>query len=284
MYKPFINKSFLFILLTGLCIGFTDPETGITDLAKYRLKGSVKSMMETRYALAGDTGSAVRDKITYQRLISFDKYGYETESTLYKDGASYLHALYLMGDEGRQIEMNEYHPDQTLNLNVTYNYDEKGFRTEALYHWADNREIGDFTGNTDYFYEVINNDIFTRVIFKNEYRGYCTEENYLKADSSLSFKFAYKYDFRGNKLESAYYHGGGRLSWLTKYKYDRYDNLIESRVYKSNYIAVHSGYGYQFDLVGNWVLRKEKREVYENILTAGLDRANTVTERIFEYY
>ena len=122
------------------------------------------------------------------------------------------------------------------------------------------------------------------MIYKSEYRGYCIEENYLKADSSLSFKFVAKYDFRGNKLESGYYHGNDRLSWMSKYKYDRYDNLIESRVYKSNRIAVLSEYKYKFDAVGNWVIRNEEREVHVNILTAGLERANTVTERKIEYY
>ena len=88
----------------------------------------------------------------------------------------------------------------------------------------------------------------------------------------------------GNRLESAYFHGNGRLSWLTKCKYDRYNNLIESRVYKSNRIAVLSRYNYRFDATGNWVVRNENRKVYVNILTAGLERANTVTERIIEYY
>jgi hypothetical protein len=110
------------------------------------------------------------------------------------------------------------------------------------------------------------------------------EEHYLKADSTLSFKFVAKYDAHGNKLESGYFHGNGRLSWMTKYQYDRYNNLIESRVYKSNRIAVLSEFSYQFDSSGNWVVRKEKRQVHINILTEGLERANTVTERTIEYY
>ena len=155
---------------------------------------------------------------------------------------------------------------------------------KRIYNWAENRIIGEICENTDYYYEIIQNDIFTKVLYKNEYRGYCIEENYLKADSSLSFKFVDKYDFRGNKLESGYFHGNGRLSWMTKYKYDRYDNLIESRVFKSNRIAVLSEYKYQFDVAGNWMIRKENREVHVNILTAGLEQSDTVTERIIEYY
>jgi hypothetical protein len=71
---------------------------------------------------------------------------------------------------------------------------------------------------------------------------------------------------------------------MSKHKFDRYDNMIESRVYKSNHIAVLTQYTYEFDPAGNWLVRKEDREVYVNILTAGLDRGDMVTERTIEYY
>lgn len=275
----------LFSMATfGLFIGFIIPGNKLNDLEKYRLKGSVKSVMEIKYPLTEEADSALKDIAISLKYTLFDINGYETETTLFKYGDEFLTSKYLFGADGKQVEMNEYNPDGTLNLNVMYKYDDKGFRSEAIYNWAENRKIGEMAENTDYYYEIIQNDIFTKVHYKNEYRGYCIEENYLKADSSLSFKFVAKYDFRGNKLESGYFHGNGRLSWMTKYKYDRYDNLIESRVYKSNRIAVISEYKYQFDAVGNWVIRNEDREVHVNILTAGLDRANTVTERKIVYY
>jgi len=275
----------LFSMATfGLFIGFIIPDNKLNDLEKYRLKGSVKSVMEIKYPLAEEADSVLKDIAIFLKYTLFDINGYETETILFKYGDEYLTSKYLFGADGKQAEMNEYNPDGTLNLNVMYKYDDKGFRSEAIYNWSESRKIGEIADNTDYYYEIIPNDIFTKVIYKNEYRGYCIEENYLKADSSLSFKLVAKYDFRGNKLESGYFHGNGRLSWMTKYKYDRYDNLIESRVYKSNRIAVISKYKYQFDAVGNWVIRNEDREVHVNILTAGLDRANTVTERKIVYY
>ena len=278
-------KRILFLTITcGLIIGFTLPVYELTDLEKYRLKGKVKSIMEIKYAMAEGADKDPKDNITYQKYTLFDLNGYETESVLYKNGEKYLVSSYLSGSDGKQLEMNEYNPDGTLNLNVTFKFDDKGFRSEAIYNWAENRKIGEICDNTDYYYEIIQNDMFTKVIYKNEYRGFCTEEIYLKADSSLSFKIIAKYDFHGNKTESGYYHGNGHLSWMTKYKYDRYDNLVESRVYKSNRIAVISGYDYQFDEAGNWVTRKEDREVFVNILTEGLERDNTLTERILEYY
>jgi len=275
----------LILLATfGLFISLIDPGPKFTDLDKYRLKGRVKSVREIKYSLAEEGDAARRDKVLFQKNTFFDIEGYETQSTLFKNGNEYLLSMYTLGAEGKQVEMKEYNPDGTLNLLVSYKYDEKGFRSEAFYAWSDNRQIGEKAENTDYFFEIINNDLFVKVLYKNEYRGFCAEEKYLKADSTMSFMFSYKYDFNGNRLESAYFHGNGKLSWLTKFKYDRYNNLIESRVYKSNRIAVISTYKHEFDAAGNWIIRKEDRDVNVNILTAGLERDNTITERIFEYY
>lgn len=275
------------LFTTAICvifIGSSIPNDEINDLEKYRLKGNVKSVMEIKYSKSDNGDNAVKSKILFQKYTIFDIKGYETETTLFKNGGEFLSSKYIFGTADKQVEMNEYNSDGTLNLNVKYIFDDKGVRSEAIYNWAEDYKIGDIVENTDYYYEVILNDLFAKVLYKYDYRGYCLEENYLKVDGSLSFKFVSKYDFRGNKLEMGYFHGNGRLSWMTKFKYDRYDNLIESRVYKSNRIAVLSEYKYQFDDIGNWVTCNEKRNVYVNILTAGLDRANTVTERIIEYY
>jgi hypothetical protein len=268
----------------GLFMSIIIPAFVMNDLEKYRLKGKVKSVMEYKYTLGEKEDSATKGKIIYQKYMMFDALGYETQSSLFENGNEFLTSVYTFGADNKQIEMNEYKQGGILNLTVTYKYDKKGFRSEADYNWAENRNIGEITDNTDYYYEIIQNDIFTRVMYKNEYRGYCTEEIYLKADSSISFKIVAQYDFRGNKLQSAYYHASGKLSWMTKYKYDKNDNLLESRVFKSNRVAVLSKFRYKFDGVGNWVIRNEDRTVEVNILTSGLKRENTITERVIEYY
>jgi hypothetical protein len=278
--------SFILFLVAccALFAGNIIPGFVMNDLVRCRLKGKVKSVMEYKYTAGEKTDSALKGKIIYQKYMMFDVLGFETQSSLFDDGNEYLTSVYTFGADGKQVEMNEYKPGGILNLTVTYKFDKKGFRSEADYSWAENRNIGQITDNTDYYYEIIQNDIFTKVMYKNDYRGFCVEENYLKADSSLSFKITSKYDFRGNKLENAYFHRSGRLSWMTKYKYDKNDNLVESRVFKSNRTAVLSKYKYKFDAAGNWVVRTELRTVEVNILTEGLERENTITERTIEYY
>ena len=280
----YIKNQIILFFLALLFLESADPEKGITDLEKYRLKGSVKSVMENLYTLAEGGDNSAKDKLLYQKLTLFNEEGYESGYTIFKDGNPYLIAEYTFDPAGYQSEKHEYHADGTLNVLVKYTYDHKGYRTRADYTWAEDREIGEFARNTEYYFELLNSDIYTEAIFINEYRGYCTEEHYLRPDSTLSFKFVSKYDIHGNKLETGYFHGSGRLSWMTKNKYDRYKNMIESRVYKSNRIAVISMYEYQFDAAGNWTYCKENRDVHVNILTEGLEKADMVHERLIEYY
>jgi hypothetical protein len=271
-----INLGLLFELFTG---GST-----INDLTRYGLKGKVRSVMEIKFAIPDKDSKESENQAIYQRFTVYNEEGYVQEIKLYKNNEEFLVTNFIADGEGKPLEMNEFLPDGTLNLNVKYKYNEDTCKSEAIYNWSEDRVIGEICEPFDYYFDIIQNGIFTRALYSYEYRGYCTEEKFLKADSSTSFKLVSKYDFRGNRLESAYFSGTGMMSWTTKYTYDRYDNMIESRVLKSNRIAIESEYKYQFDDTGNWISRKEKRVVYVNILTAGLDQRNTVTERTIEYY
>jgi YD repeat-containing protein len=240
--------------------------------------------MEIKYTVPGKTEDHDLRKAFRQKQLIFDETGFIKEIRLYSNGAEHLISKFIREEDGRLLQMNEYLTDGTLNLSVNYSYDEKGFKSEALYNWSENRVIGEICERFDYYDDILQNELFTRVEYKNEYRGYCTQESFYTGDGRLSFKIESKYDFRGNRLESAYLDGNGRLSWITKYKYDRYDHLIESNVYKSNRIAVESGYKYKFDDSGNWVSRAEDRTVYVNILTAGIEKSDMLAERIIDYY
>jgi len=274
----------LLLILTGLLTALRIPTLEINDLERLYLKGKVRSVMEIKYAINNKSGKSGNNEIIYKKLTLFDENGYENEIRLYHDKAEYLISRFVPGLDGKPAEKNETLPDGTLNLNVNYHYNEKGFLSEAFYNWSENRITGEMCEQYDYYDDILQNEIFNRVEFQSDYRGYCTEEKFITSGGGISFIIASKYDFRGNRLESAYLKGNGMLSWMTKYKYDRYDNLIESRVFKSNRAVVESEYKYQFDDTGNWVTRKEKREVYVNILTAGINTADMLTERTIEYY
>ncbi len=280
-----IRAQILILLFFSLMqVSLHPPAATFNDLNRLGLKGKVKSVMEVTYTVQGKTEDSEQKEIVNQKFLLFDETGFIKETRLFSNAAEYLISKFIREEDGKLIQMNEYRADGTLNLNVTYSYDAKGFRSEAMYDWSENRVIGEICERFDYYDDILQNELFTRVKYKNEYRGYCTEESFYTGDGRISFKITSKYDFRGNRLESAYLDGSDRLSWITKYNYDRYDNLIESNVFKSNRIAVESGYKYKSDDMGNWVSRTEDRTVYVNILTAGIEQSDLLTERVIDYY
>ena len=274
----------ILLLFSFMQVSHHPPAATFNDLNRLGLEGKVKSIMEFTYTVPGKTEDAELRKVVSQKLILFDETGFIKETRLYSNSAEFLISEFMRENEGKLLQMNEYLADGSLNLSINYSYDDKGFRSEAIYNWSENRVIGEICERFDYYDDILQNELFTRIKYKNEYRGYCTEEIFYTEDGRISFKITTKYDFRGNRLESAYLDGNGRLSWITKYKYDRYDHLTESNVYKSNRIAVESAYKYKFDDTGNWVSRAEDRTVYVNILTAGIEKSDMLTERVIDYY
>lgn len=279
----FMRLFFIYLIFFGFLLNPINADPKLDDLKIIHLNGNIKSLMETRYLVTAKGKSLEKEKAFFQKLTLFDPFGYITETILFQDGTEYLISKYTFDSEGKPSEMNQYFSDNSLNLNVVYKYNKDTLRSEAIFTWSENLVFGDICEMYDYYYDILLNHPFNLVAYQYEYRGYCTEEKFIKPDGGTSFKFINKYDFRGNKLESAYFKGGN-ISWLTKYTYDRYGNLTESRVFKDNRIAVQSYYKHQYDDKKNWISRLEEREVFVNILTAGLVQSDILTERIIEYY
>jgi hypothetical protein len=274
------------ILIIGclMFFGFTFQEKKTNDLDRLRLKGPVKSMQETWSSETGDGEQGNNSEITYKKVSRFNIDGYESQTTIYKEGNVYSQVRFSFDTAGNPAGLREFTPAGTLWLTVSYKLDDEGYKTEASYNWPEKRGYDELREKSEQLYEVLDRHPWDQVLYKNDYRGFPLEEKYLKSDGDMLFKFSYRYDFKGNKVEMTYYNFRGHTSWETKDKYDWYGNLVESTVYKSNRVAAKSVYAYAFDVYGNWVTRTEKREVEVNILTASLKAGTFVIRRDFEYY
>ncbi|MBW6460798.1 MAG: hypothetical protein K0B08_09510 [Bacteroidales bacterium] len=279
-----VNKFIFFLTVIMICFSFQTSAQKMTDLERLGVKGKVHSILETKYTILEESADMVRDKAILSRLTIFNPDGYESEVTTYENGKIASTSHYFFDGEGKQAEMKEYKPDGTLRHTVTYNYDDKGFRTEAVYHWVEQRFYDNNRERTEHVFEIFERNMYSRVVFLNDYRSLPLEENYFRDDGNLSYRYINKYDVFGNKTVMTYINPGGRTSWITKYKYDRNQNLLEGRVFKSNRTAVSSKFTSQYDLNGNWISRYEKREVVDNILTTQIERGDYLTEREIEYY
>lgn len=270
----------IFIILTG----FTLQDEPLTDLQRRYLKGKVKSVMETRTNEVVNEDGSVSKEITYKKFSLYNEDGFETETTIYNTNGKSSKLYFLYDTAKFNVGFKEFSEEGTLWLTVTYIVDKDGNKEIALYDWLERGGYDEIREKSEQLYEVLNRNPWDKVLYVNDYRGYHLEEEYLKADETLLFKFTYRYDIFGNKTEMIYFNAKGRTSWETKYKYDRKNNMVESTVYKSNRVAAISKYSYQFDSTGNWTSRTEKREVKRNILTSNLLEGKFTIERTIEYY
>jgi hypothetical protein len=278
----------LFLLLMLLAAAANPSLQQRNDLVKRGLKGEIKSIMETKYALVENEDPEdtliVKDTVIYQKHTFFNEFGFETESRLYQNGSQVSATRYIFGPRGQQVEMNKYNEAGELVLNVKYRHDNKGYRVQGTYNWKKFEFYDELTELEEVGIEELNEDLVTRVIFNNNHRGLCEEERFMKADGCISYRNTYRYDFRDKVVEMTYYKESGRVAWRSKYKYSRYGHRSQSRLFKDNRIAIESNFEYEFDEAGNWISRYEDRKLIENILTRHLKGGNTLTERTIEYY
>jgi YD repeat-containing protein len=264
--------------------GFNPEVKKTNDLDRLRLKGAVKSMLETRLSTTANDSQGSNGLVTYKKLSTFNRDGNESQTSIYKEGRLFSQVRFYFDTAGNPAGLREYTEAGTLWLSVSYKLDKEGYKIGAEYNWPEKRGYDEIREKSDQLYEVLDRHPWDQVLCENNYKGFPLEEKYLKSDGGMLFKFNYRYDMKGNKLEMTYYNFKGHTSWETKYKYDRYDNLVGSTVYKSNRVAAKSVYTYTFDSYGNWTSRTEKREVEVNILTASLEAGIFVVQREFEYY
>jgi len=256
----------------------------MTDLERLGVKGKVRLILETKYIIFDEGGDNVQDKIILSKQTIYNPDGYEAGIITYQNGEIASSSHYVFDGEGKQTELKEYKPDGTLRHTVTYKYDDKGFRTEAVFQWVEQQFYDNNREKSEHVFEIFERNMYSRVLYLNDYRGLPLEENYFRDDGTLSYRYISKYNVFGNKTAMTYINSGGRTSWVTKFKYDRYQNLTEGKVFKSNRTAVSSKFSYKYDLYGNWISRYEKREVVDNVLTTHIERGDYLTEREIEYY
>jgi hypothetical protein len=269
----------VFVFMFAAFVEEDEPVKRTTDLERMKLKGAVRSLMITSYYINVDSESGERDTLIKQEQTFFDRTGQIYEVVHYENGIAGSISKFLFDSAGRQLLQREYDLGGNLIANITYKFDDRGYRAWAHYEWPDFDPDDD-----DFGFEATTRQPYNSIVYKNDYRGFCTEEQYLRPDKSQFCRYEHDYDFRGNKSEMNYYNANDRHSWRKTYKYDK-DNLVElSRMYKDNRIVLRSDYSYEFDTAGNWTKKTEYRKIYYNIYSSLLKKGDIVTNRKIDYY
>ena len=278
--KKVIVKEILLVLL--LCSSYAYGQQ--TDINDYIMLGDIKSYEETRYSTLAKSDNIETKTMIYQTKTLFNTEGNKQKTYIYKNEKLFSYIIYNLNHNNILISQYEYNPDSNLYLTITYVHDKNGFKTEALYNRVLQKSYDSQRLSLAVEFDKYYNNLFTRINYKNDFKGYVVEEKYLTEDSTLSFMYTYKHDYLNNKVEIKYYNSKGNESWRQKLKYNSAGKVVENKLYMGNRIAMISKYKYEYDQCKNWIKLIETRKLFDNFFSEDLSGNTIITDREIEYY
>lgn len=277
------------ILMILLCItaGCKHPGTQRpdNDLSRQYINGRVKTLTQTTFAAAADSGSIVKgprsDRWDWAGNYStrYNPDGNAAETTAYKgDGSVFYRLVYEYRPDGKPAGTKSWNGDGTPSYRWVFTYDGKGRKTaEASFNAQ---------GKRDYSSEFIISG-----------SGKVTDRTFYRPDMTIAFRQHYTYDDAGNAVElNSTYQGGGFFNRYT-FKYDSEGDKTEECSWlqsgKPNLLTIYSkgkkiseksiaadgstiyerSFSYEYDSRDNWV----RMTVHRNGLP------EYITEREFVY-
>lgn len=247
---------------------------------KLNLNGSVKSITQLENKLSSDS----TNKIIRNSTKIFDNNGKIIELLKFKNHKLFSRINYYYSDSGNISYSQETNADGSLYLQIKYFYDEDGYIESKVFDRSQQKSYNIDRQKADVEYEEYYSNLFTKIQYKCDYKGYKLEETYLKDNEELTRKLTYKYDYKYNLVELKIYNSNGQVDKRIKYRYNKYNDILESKTYISNRLALTSTFTYNYDDNENWISRTEKRKLQENLFTTNIDSSDILTQRIITYY
>ena len=251
-----------------------------TSYVKMNLKGSIKDLTELENRLSSEENPLIINN----SIKSFDKNGRLIQFSRFKNHKLFSKINYFYSAEGNIDHTIESNPDGSDYLKVNYFYDEEGHLTHKIYDRSNQKSYNANREKLEVEYDDYYNRLFTKVIYKCDYKGFKLEEKFLNNKDELTRKLTYKYDYKYNLVELKIYNAKGQVEKRIKYRYNNNNDVLESKTYISNRLALTSSFDYVYDQNKNWTSRTEKRKLQENLFTANIDKSDILTQRIITYY
>lgn len=274
-----MKRQITLVILAILFCAFSTNTEPLSHLDKMKLKGSVKSVLEVINTIHSNS----HNKLISNTISAFSNSGMLSEIIELKDHKLFSKKVYSYSMDNELLGYNDYNPDGSIYLKVSYKCNEKGYITSEHFDRSTQKLYNKDRQKMDVEYEKIYQNLFSEIVYKYDFKGYKIEEKYIKPDGSLSHKFTYKYDYRYNLLELKYFNSNGKSVKRVKYKYNNNNYIVESKTYISNRLALTSTFSYEYDSFNNWIKKYEERKVEENIFTEDISKDNILTERIIKY-
>lgn len=208
-----------FTILLFAAIGSAALAQVKTDLKRYKLKGSVRTVTEYEYTVVPEAKEALKDALRMKSVYKYNDNGNRTEFVTYSpDGTVMSRSVYNYNDSGRLIDVKRYRGDGGLNVTTTFVYDKLGNEAEENNY----DPSGTLFMNGKGKYDLNGN----RIVFDR-----------FDAIGHLFLKSNIKYDRNGNELEEREYDSHASLQFSTTYEHGNYDksgNWLWRAVYKND--------------------------------------------------
>ncbi len=164
------------MLLTTLLSGLSIAQHQKTDMVNPDYYGRVKSIRETVYSKSNKledngSGTIISDKHT-----SYNPEGNKQKTSIYKSGSLFSYTIYDYNEQNVKISSKEYNADNSLFLTISFTSNEKDIITKANYNRISQKSYDDERYSIDVEYDKYYQNLFTSIIFKNDFRGNTLEE------------------------------------------------------------------------------------------------------------
>ena len=276
-------KYFFFAVLLLLSYSFTIANTG-NPWQKSKSAAAIKSIRQNIFSEPKGERAFSNKHLIFDQISHYNKKGIVTQTFQYKNDTLFSYTNYYYDTTGVLTSSKEFNSDNSPYLTIHFTHDKKGFITRADYIRSGQKHYDDHRNPVEVEFEKYYQNLFTYIIYVNDYMGNVLEAQYYRADNKLSFKYTYRYDFRYNQTEIKYYNNKGSVSWRKKLKYDKNGHLIQYKLYMNNRQALLSKLSYQFDQNNNWINRTETRKRYDNFFAYDVTDNTFITVRKIDYY
>ncbi len=269
-------------LLIAMVLAILNPQTNIQKNTDDRVQ--IKSKHTKIYIFPKGEKEYYQGHKIFDKLQKYNTKGLVTQSFQYKDDTLFSYINYYYDTSNLLLESKEFNSDNTLYLSIKYTHNKKGFVTRADYLRNTQKQYDDHRNPVEVEFEKYYKNLFTYIVYVNDFMGNVLEKRYYTDDDRLSFKYTFKYDFRYNKIEIKFYNNKGSVSWRKKMKYNKEGLLTQYKLYMNNRPALLSKFRYQLDSNKNWIKRVETRKLYNNFFAYDIKDNTIVTENEIEYY
>lgn len=271
----------LISFFSSMLVSQTNPNNYYNSLG---LKNHVKSIHEVTSESINNNDGTITSEITSEIMAEFDTEEKLIKISVFRNGAIYSTLTYFYDSINVPKNAIDRNTDGSIYLSIEYRIDENGFVNEEIYNRDAQKSFDNERKTIEVEFFKYYNNLFTKLVIKNDFTGRVLEQTFIKYNGELSFKYRHEYDYKGNCTTTKYFNANGSLSWQTKFQYDNHNRLKIKKLFKNNYLAQTTNYTYEMDGNENWIERKGTAKVVNNIFGQLLQNKTEITLRTINYF